>query len=76
MNTKYYILKGRRSGSALLLAVVLTSLLAVIAAMFLLVSRADKIATSSIEQNRELESAVDSIVAMISQELVLDVPGV
>jgi len=62
------------AGSALILAVVLTSLLAVIGLMFLMAARVDKISTSAIAENKELNFAVDSVVAMISQQLVLDVP--
>jgi len=63
-------------GSALILTVVLTSLLAIIGVLFVLVSRVDKMATSSISENQELNLAVETIVAEISQELTLDVPGV
>jgi len=62
-------------GSALILAVVLTSLLAIIGVMFLMVARVDRMATSGISENRELDSAVETVVAKISQELVLDTPG-
>ena len=62
-------------GSALILAVVLTSLLAIVGVMFLMVARVDRMATSGISENRELDSAVETVVAKISQELVLDVPG-
>ena len=65
-----------KAGSALLLAVVLTSLLAIVGVTFLMVARVDKIATSSISENRELNSAVETIIAKISQELVFDTPGV
>jgi len=64
------------AGSALILAVVLTSLLAIIGVLFVMVSRVDKMATSSISENQELNLAVDTLVAQISQELILDVPGV
>ncbi len=63
------------TGSALILAVVLTSLLAIVGVMFVMVARVDKMATSAISENRELSFAVETIVAKISQELVLDVPG-
>lgn len=63
-------------GSALILAVVLTSLLAIIGVLFVMVSRVDKMATSSISENKELNLAVESVVAKISRELTLDVPGV
>jgi hypothetical protein len=64
------------NGSALILTVVLTSLLAIIGVLFVMVSRVDKMATSSISENKELDLAVDTVVAKISQELVFDVPGV
>jgi len=63
-------------GSALILAVVLTSLLAIVGVMFLMAARVDRMATSGISENRELNFAVETVVAKISQELVLDVPGV
>jgi hypothetical protein len=63
------------AGSALILAVVLTSLLAIVGVMFVLVTRIDKIATSAISDSKELDFAVDTVIAKISQELALDVPG-
>ncbi|MCP4614203.1 MAG: hypothetical protein GY845_36425 [Planctomycetes bacterium] len=63
------------AGSALILAVVLTSLLAIVGVMFVLVTRIDKIATSAISDSKELDFAVETVVEMISQELALDVPG-
>jgi len=65
-----------KGGSALILAVVLTSLLAMVGVLFVMVSRVDRIAASAISENRELNFAVETVVAGISQELVLDVPGV
>ncbi len=65
-----------RVGSALILTVVLTSLLGIVGVLFLMVSRVNKIATSAISENRELNFAVETIIARISEELVLDVPGV
>ncbi|GAG37311.1 unnamed protein product, partial [marine sediment metagenome] len=62
------------SGSTLILAVVLTSLLAIIGVMFVMVARVNRVATSAISDNKELKFAVESIIAKISQELVLDVP--
>jgi len=64
------------AGSALILAVVLTSLLAIIGVLFVMVSRVDKMATSSIAENQELNLAVETLVAQVSRELMLDVPGV
>ena len=63
------------SGSALILTVVLTSLLAVIGVMFIMVARVDKISTSAIIENKELNLAVDSVIAKISEQLILDTPG-
>jgi len=68
--------KAFPAGSALILAVVLTSLLAIIGVLFVLVSRVDKMATSSIAENQELNLAVETLVAQVSRELTLDVPGV
>ena len=64
------------AGSALILTVVLTSLLAIVGVLFVMVSRVDRMATSSISENKELNFAVDTVVAKISEELVLDVPGI
>ncbi len=63
-------------GSALIIAVILTSLLAIIGMMFVMIARVDKMSTSAISENKELNFAVESIVAKISQKLVLDTPGV
>ena len=63
-------------GSALILTVVLTSLLAIVGVLFVMASRVDKIATSAISENRELNFAVETVIAQISEALVLDVPGV
>ncbi len=61
-------------GSALILAVVLTSLLAIVGVMFVMVARVDRMATSSIAENKELNSAVETVIARLSQVLALDVP--
>jgi len=65
----------KNAASALILAVILTSLLAIIGVMFVMIARVDKMATSAISENKELNFAVETVVAKISQELVLDVPG-
>jgi hypothetical protein len=62
-------------GSALILAVVLTSLLAIVGVLFLMITRIDKIATSVISENKELDFAVETVITKISQELASDVPG-
>jgi len=71
--------KIRRSafsvGSALILAVVLTSLLAIVGVLFVMMTRIDRIATSAISENKELDFAVETVIAKISQELASDVPG-
>jgi len=64
------------SGSALILAVVLTSLLAILGVLFVMASRVDKMATSAISETKELDFAVETVVAEIAQELLLDVPGI
>ena len=66
----------RFTGSALILAIVLTSLLAIVGVIFLLSSRVESVATSSIAGNTDLSFAVDSVVSRISQDLAHDVPGV
>lgn len=65
-----------RRGSALILAVVITSLLAIMGTVFLMMARVDNIATSDISTSRELNFAAQSVVALISEQLVKDVPGV
>ncbi len=62
-------------GSALILAVVLTSLLAIVGVLFVMTTRIDKIATSAISENKELDFAAETIIAKISQQLASDVPG-
>lgn len=62
-------------GSALILAVVLTSLLAIVGVLFVMMTRIDRIATSAISENKELDFAVETVIAKISQELASDVPG-
>jgi hypothetical protein len=67
---------GRRrgEGSALILTVVLTSLLAIVGVLFLMASRIDKMATTATADNRQLGFAVDSVVARIGEVLAQDVP--
>ena len=64
-----------RTGSALILTVVLTSLLAIVGVLFVMVSRVDQMATSAISENKSLNFAVETVVATISRELAMDVPG-
>ena len=62
-------------GSALILTVVLTSLLAIVGVLFLMITRVDRMAASGASQGKELDLAVDAIVAKISEQLIWDVPG-
>ena len=63
-------------GSALILTVVLTGMLAIVGVLFVMMARVDKVATSAISENRELGLAAETVIARISQELVSDIPGV
>jgi len=65
-----------RRGSALILAVVLTSLLALVGVLFVMTARIDKMATSATADSRELGLAVDTVLAEINETLIADVPGV
>ncbi len=66
---------ARGGGSALILAVVLTSLLAMIGTLFFMSARIQKRSTSGLADQQDLDQAVESIIAQISNQLVLDVPG-
>ncbi len=61
-------------GSALILTVVLTSLLAIVAVLFLMVVRIDRMGTTAVAANRELDFALDTVLALINEDLVADVP--
>lgn len=63
-------------GSALILTVVLTSLLAIVGVLFVMSSRLEKISSSATEQSKQLDMAVDSILDELTELLVKDVPGV
>ncbi len=63
-------------GSALILTVVLTSLLAIVGVLFVMASRVDNMATSALSETKELDFAAETAVARIARELALDVPGV
>ncbi len=76
MDRTYERRNGRRgTGSALILTVVLTSLLAIVGVLFLMAARIDKMATSVTADNRQLGFAVDSVIAQIGDVLAKDVPG-
>jgi hypothetical protein len=67
---------ARPRGSALILAVVLTSLLAIIGVLFVLAARIDKLATSATTDSRELALAANAVLAEIDDTLISDVPGI
>ncbi|MBN2272352.1 MAG: hypothetical protein JXN61_17200, partial [Sedimentisphaerales bacterium] len=67
--------KGIEGGSALILVVVLTSLLAIVGVMFVMVSRMDRMATSGISEDKQFDLAVDTVVGKICGQLAWDVPG-
>ncbi|MHC4844029.1 MAG: hypothetical protein ACYTEE_09535, partial [Planctomycetota bacterium] len=68
--------KRKSIGSALILTIVLTSLLAIVGALFIIGSQVDKISSSSVMDSQDLSSAVQTILARLSQEMAEDVPGV
>ena len=68
--------RKRLRGSALILTVVLTSLLAIVGVMFLMISRIDRMATSAISEDKQLDLAVDTVLGQIFEQLAWDVPGV
>jgi len=74
MNNEQRTINRFLNGSALILAVVLVSLLAIVGVVFIMVARVDKISASSIAENRQLNHAVDTVIAKISQRLAWDVP--
>ena len=69
-----HIAATRRRGSALILTVVLTSLLAIVGVLFVMASRIDKMATSAATENRELTCAVDTVLSQIDEALIEDLP--
>ncbi|HAL44379.1 MAG TPA: hypothetical protein DCP47_00410 [Phycisphaerales bacterium] len=71
--TKQFVFKT--NGSALLMTIVLTVMLAAVAVMFVAVARMDRAATSNIADNKNLDTAAMSIIEIINRELICDVPG-
>ena len=63
-------------GSALIMAIAVVTMLAIVGAMFLLMSRIEEGSTSSLEEFKSLDAAVDSVIATVATELKLDTPGV
>jgi hypothetical protein len=74
MNNEQLTMNRFSNGSALILAVVLTSLLAIVGVTFIMFARVEKISTSAVTANKELNLAVDTVIADISRQLALDVP--
>ncbi len=68
--------EASRRGSALILTVVLTSLLAIVGVLFVLAARIDRMASSATTENRELTLAIGSVLTEISETLAADVPDV
>jgi len=67
--------KRFRDGSALILVVVVTTLLAVVGVMFVMVTRVRDAVSSNVADNRNLDNAVQSVVARISKTLADDLLG-
>jgi hypothetical protein len=60
----------------LILTVVLTTVLAIVGILFVMLSRMDRISASASSQARQLDLAVDAVIAAIDDQLAQDVPGV
>jgi hypothetical protein len=71
-----HIAAGGSRGSALILTVVLTSLLAIVGVLFVMAARIDKMATTAATESRELTCAIDTVLTQIDQALAEDVPRV
>jgi hypothetical protein len=76
MKNKKIQIKSVKRGSALIMTIVLTVLLAIIAVMFVAVARMDRASTSNIADNKSLDLAAKSITEIISKDLLRDTPGV
>jgi len=72
--TKQFVFN--KNGSALIMTIVLTVMLAAVAVMFLAMARMDKASTSNIADNKMLDLTAMSIIEIINKELVYDTPGV
>jgi hypothetical protein len=67
--------RERPAGSALILTVVLTSLLAIVGVLFIMTVRIDRMASSAASENEQLGLAVETVVSQIGEVLAADVPG-
>lgn len=72
---RQFIRDHTRTGSALVLVIVITVLLASIGAMFMLFARIDQMASSAVVDNRDMDLAVDSVVNRIKSLLTEDLLG-
>ena len=66
----------RYAGSALILAVVLSSLLAIVGVLFVMTARINQMSAKALSENKDLDLAVDTVIADLSQVMVSDVPGI
>ncbi len=69
------VIKRDRGGSALILTVVLTVLLALVGVFFVMASRVDKMSTSNIARTHDLDIAVKTVIKKINKTLVEDLYG-
>jgi hypothetical protein len=65
----------KNRGSALILVVVVTVLLAVVGVMFLMISRAGETQSGAVVQSKDLNAAVETVVNRINEVLVDDLFG-
>lgn len=65
-----------QTGSALILVVALTTLLAAMGVMFVMTMRIDQAASTGISESKQLDAALESAAQTIANQLYLDVPGV
>jgi len=62
-------------GSALILVIVVTVLLAVVGVMFLMISRAGQMESAAVIQSKDLDAAVQTVLSRIDDVLVADLFG-
>ena len=72
---RQFVRHTARTGSALILVIVVTVLLASIGAMFILMARVDQMASSAVVDSQYLDTAVNSVVNKIQQVLTEDILG-
>lgn len=64
----------KSNGSALILVVVLMSILGIIGSLFMIAARLDAMSAKAVTQEKDLNAAIESIVAKLANELVQDTP--